>query len=60
MYTVKIHKYVKYRLFLYNYSVIIYCKNVKKYIYILYLDYALFIWCNLDVFIRCINIFIYI
>ena len=44
MYTVKIHKYVKYRPFLYNYSIIMYCKNVKKYnIYILYLDYVLFI-----------------
>ena len=37
MYTVKIHKYVKYRPFLYNYYVIIYCKNVKaKCLYIVF------------------------
>ena len=49
MYTVRIHKCVKYRSFLYNWSISIYCKNVKKNIYILYLDYVLFIWGKLDV-----------
>lgn len=34
MYTIKIHKHVKCRSFLYNYSIIIYSKNVKIYIYV--------------------------
>ena len=46
MYTVKIHKHVKCRSFLYNCSVSTYCKNVKK--KLLYLGYVLFIWGKLD------------
>ena len=46
MYTVKIHKNVKYRSFLYNCFISIYCKNVKKSFYIMQLD--LFIWGKLD------------
>ena len=53
MYTVKIHKHVNYRSVLNNSFIIIYCKNVKKNIYILYLGHVLFISCKLD---GCINI----
>ena len=55
MYTLKIHKRVKYRFFVHNFSNSVYCKNSKKKKIncILYLDDVLFIWRKLE---RCISI----
>ena len=46
MYPFKIHTHLKFISLLYNCSVSIYCKNLKKYVCISHLDYVLFIWCT--------------
>ena len=50
MYSVKIETHVKCRSFLYHSSISIYCKNISKNIFILYLEYVLFIWSKSDGF----------